>query len=127
MAWIFPDERTDAILALFRFIAENGAAAPELWKTEVANTLYIGIRRGRLLPEHRPRILTQLQALPISIDEHGRRHIWSETLQLADKHRLTVYDATYLELALRLAMPLATLDGDLRAAAQSEGVVLLGK
>lgn len=52
---------------------------------------------------------------------------WSRTLELADLHRLTMYDATYLELALRLSLQLATLDEDLRQAAQREGIPQLGK
>jgi predicted nucleic acid-binding protein len=68
-----------------------------------------------------------LESLPISIDWETRNHTWGKTLELADRHRLTVYDATYLELALRLSLPLATLDDELRNAAQLEGVPLLGK
>ncbi len=63
----------------------------------------------------------------IITDNQTGKHVWQESLILADRHRLTVYDATYLELALRLSLPLATLDDDLRRAAQDEGVTLLGK
>jgi predicted nucleic acid-binding protein len=127
LAWTFPEERTDAILNLFKLVASNGAAVPELWRLEVANTLNVGIRRGRITMENRFGILTDLESLPIFVDCETRVHTWGRTLELADKHRLTVYDATYLELALRLSLPLATLDNELRNAAQSEGVVLLGK
>jgi len=72
-------------------------------------------------------ILAGLEGLPIRIDRETGDRAWLETLAVADKHRLTVYDATYLELALRLALPLATLDDDLRQAAQLEGLVLLAK
>jgi predicted nucleic acid-binding protein len=65
--------------------------------------------------------------MPILEDSECCKHVWYETPAFADKHNLTVYDATYLELALRLSLPLATLDEDLRAAAQREGVQLLGK
>jgi predicted nucleic acid-binding protein len=70
--------------------------------------------------------LSDLQFLPISIDAETGKKAWKETLTLADRHQLTVYDATYLELAMRLSLPLATLDRDLRKAAQSEGLTLLG-
>lgn len=54
-------------------------------------------------------------------------HLWTTTVALADRHRLTIYDATYLELAIRRGLPLATLDQELRVAAEREGVPLLGK
>jgi predicted nucleic acid-binding protein len=127
LARAFPDERTAAILDLFLLIASHGAVVPELWRIEVANTLNVGIRRGRISKANRQGILADLESLPISIDWETRNHTWGKTLELADRHRLTVYDATYLELALRLSLPLATLDDELRNAAQLEGVPLLGK
>ncbi len=71
--------------------------------------------------------LVDLTRLPIFDDTETAAHVWGRTLLLADLHRLTVYDATYLELALRLSLPLATLDDNLRRAAQREGVKLMGK
>jgi predicted nucleic acid-binding protein len=68
-----------------------------------------------------------LKRLPIYCEQETNDHVWGRTLELADRHHLTFYDATYLELALRLSLPLATLDDDQRQAAQQEGVPLLGK
>jgi predicted nucleic acid-binding protein len=127
LARAFPEERTAAILDLFQLIADRGAVVPELWRIEVANTLNVGIRRGRISKANRQGILADLESLPISIDWETRKHTWGRTLELADLHQLTIYDATYLELALRLSLPLATLDDELRQAAQQEGVPLLGK
>jgi predicted nucleic acid-binding protein len=64
--------------------------------------------------------------LPISTDPETGKQAWNATLQLAHRHRLTLYDAAYLELAQRRRLPLATLDSDLRAAAMVECVPLLG-
>jgi predicted nucleic acid-binding protein len=127
LARVFPDERTRAILEVFEFVANHGAWVPELWRIEVANILNVGIRRGRISTATRDGALADLESLPIQIDGETRNHTWGRTLLLADTHRLTLYDATYLELALRLSLPLATLDDDLRQAAQQEGVLLLGK
>jgi predicted nucleic acid-binding protein len=127
LARAFPEERTDAILDLFRIVADLGAVVPALWRIEVANTLNVGIRRGRISKANRQGILADLESLPISVDPETDRHVWGRTLELADRHQLTVYDAIYLELALRLQLPLATLDDDLRKAAEQEGVPLLGK
>ena len=127
LAWTFPEKRTDAIMYLFNLVADYGAVVPELWRIEVANSLNVGIRRGRITKEDRGGILADLKVLPILIDNETRNRIWGDTLALADKHHLTVYDATYLELALRLSLPLATLDEDLRSAAERGGVPLHGK
>jgi predicted nucleic acid-binding protein len=127
LAWTFPEERTDAIMYLFNLVADYGAVVPELWQIEVANSLNVGFRRGRITEEDRGGILADLGVLPILIDNETRNRIWGDTLALADKHSITVYDATYLELALRLSLPLATLDEDLRSAAQEEGIPLFGK
>jgi predicted nucleic acid-binding protein len=126
LAWTFPEERTDAIMYLFNLVADSGAVVPELWRIEVANSLNVGIRRGRITRVDCGGILADLEALPIHIDNETRSRVWGDTLALADKHRLTVYDATYLELALRLSLPLATLDKDLRSAAEREGIPLFG-
>jgi len=127
LAYAFLEERTDAILDVFDRIERSGAVVPELWRVEVANSLNVGVRRGRIDARNRMIILAGLEGLPIRIDRETGDRAWLETLAVADKHRLTVYDATYLELALRLALPLATLDDDLRQAAQLEGLVLLAK
>jgi predicted nucleic acid-binding protein len=69
--------------------------------------------------------LRDLGALPIVLDSETSARAWDETLRLAEVHRLTAYDAAYLELARRRALPLATLDAELRGAAQTLGIVLL--
>ena len=126
MARAFQSERTPAINQLFLEIAKNGAWAPDLWRIEVANTLNVGIRRKRIDIKDRKLILSNLSSLPIYFDAESHRHCWTRTLKLADKHSLTGYDATYLELALRRFLPLASLDQELRRAAQAENVSLLG-
>jgi predicted nucleic acid-binding protein len=127
LAWLYPDERTGAILAVFEAVIHKGAYVPDLWRSEVANSLTIGVRRGRISLEERDASLTDLSDLTIQTDNETGKYIWTDTLALADRHRLTVYDATYLELAQRLSLPLATLDNDLRRAAEKEGILLLGK
>jgi predicted nucleic acid-binding protein len=126
LAWIFPDETTLPIRALFAQVIQAGAFVPDLWRLEVANCLTVAVRRGRITAADRRESLTDLNDLPISIDNQTGRHAWTRTVAIADKHSLTVYDATYLELAMRLSFPLATLDADLRKAAKAEGVALLG-
>jgi predicted nucleic acid-binding protein len=126
LAWFFSDETTPAIRRVVEMVVENGAWVPCLWSLEVANTLETGVRRGRHDVAFRDTTLADLSLLPISTDPETGNQVWNATLQLAHRHRLTVYDATYLELAERRGLPLATLDSDLRTAATAEGVPLLG-
>lgn len=126
LAWFYADETTHAIRQVFDLLIKSGAWVPSLWRLEVANSLEIGIRRGRHDIAFRHATLADLSLLPISLDPETDRQAWDATLRLAHHHRLTLYEAAYLELAQRRGLPLATLDGDLRTAATAEGVHLLG-
>ncbi len=86
----------------------------------------MSVKRGRLDRIEKSEILAWLTQLPIDCDSETGTQAWGRTIALADRHKLTVYDATYLELALRLKLPLATLDQDLRHAAKAESLPLLG-
>ncbi len=112
-------------MALLDRVTETGAAAPQLWPIEALNGLLSAERRGRIKRPMRQRLAGFLQDLPISIDDETASRVWTATAQLAEHHRLTAYDATYLELALRLGLPLAISDRPLIAAAQKAEVALL--
>jgi predicted nucleic acid-binding protein len=126
LAWIYSDEVTDGIRRLFDTVANTGAFVPALWRLEVANSLTIAVRRGRVDAEFRRAALDDLALLDITTDNQTDTHAWAETLQLADRFRLTLYDAAYLELAHRRGVPLATLDQDLSAAASALSLRVLG-
>lgn len=85
-----------------------------------------GIRRGRVTLEKRDALLAALADMGIHADLETDRHAWSATVRLADRHRLTVYDAGHLELAQRLGLPLASLDTALREVGSAAGVALPG-
>jgi predicted nucleic acid-binding protein len=126
LAWVLPGEGTDATDAVLDEIAADGATAPGLWPLEIANVLMQAEKARRITQEERRRALTALAALPVHIDPDTAAQAWSRTLDLAEAQGLTLYDASYLELALRLALPLASLDRKLRQAAKASGVDLLG-
>jgi predicted nucleic acid-binding protein len=126
IAGIYPDEGTPAIHAVMDRVASEGAVVPSLWRLEVANILTLGVRRGRYTRNFRDAALANLDATLIEIDPATDLHAWHSTVELADLHNLTLYDAAYLELALRRGLPLASLDRDLRAAALAQGLTLLG-
>lgn len=125
LAWIYSDETTDAIRAVFDQVADAGAVVPAPWRLEVANSLTVAVRRKRIDAEFRRAALADLALLDITTDQHTDSHAWAGTLHLTDRHRLTLYDAAYLELAQRRRLPLATLDQELRAAAHAIGTTLL--
>ena len=125
VAWLYREEATKSVDDIFENLIETSAWVPGLWHLEVANVLQIGIRRKRHAADFRDRVLSDLSHFPIHVDPETHRQAWGTTARLADRHGLTVYDAAYLELARRRALPLATLDEDLRAAAASSGVELL--
>jgi predicted nucleic acid-binding protein len=124
LAWIVSDEQVQAALDTRDRVLSVGAVVPVIWRLEVANGLAMVKRRGRMTEEATARALVDLSLMPIEPDPGTWSHAWSDTLALAEAHRLTVYDAAYLELALRAGRPLATLDRELRDAAAARGVPL---
>ena len=124
LAWIYGDETTAAIRGVSDAIADSGAVVPALWRLEVANSLTVAIRRRRIDPDFRRAALADLALLDITTGKPTPT--WTDTLNLADHFRLTVYEAAYLELARRRTLPLATLDQELRIAALAIGVTVLG-
>jgi len=126
--WCARDEAsawTDRLLE--RLKTGDSALVPPLWPYEVTNTLLHLQRRGRITGDEVVRFLDDLRALPIQIDSDGLQRTFDRVVNLAERHRMTTYDAAYLELAVRTGHPLATKDVDLEAAAQAEGVILINK
>jgi len=121
--WAFRDEdHPHADLALQQ-LRNDEALVPSLWWFEVRNILVVNERRKRLNETDSVAFLRDLSRLGITLDRSPQE---SEVLRLARAHRLSVYDAAYLELAQRNGVALATLDADLIRAARAEGVLLLG-
>ncbi len=125
LAWLLADQQPVVAAQILDLVAEKGAMAPGLWPLEVGNALLVAERRGRLSSQNRTEALRGLAGLPIKIDDETAGRAWRETLALAETYHLTVYDAAYLELALRYSLPLATFDAALRIAARTAGVPLL--
>jgi predicted nucleic acid-binding protein len=100
-------------------VTNHGAVVPSLWRLEVANSLTGAMRRGRIDMDFRRDALTYLGFLDISVDTFTQSHAWGVSVELADRFRLTLYDAAYVELALRRRLPLATLDKEMRSATRA--------
>ena len=127
LPWVFASEATKETHALHEALVNDGKAwVPALWHLEVGNVLLGAKRKGRIDQAGIEKFLSTLGLYDIEVDHETMALAWSKTLALAESCGLTVYDAAYLELALRRGLPLATLDGPLRAAMkQAGGKVLL--
>ena len=124
MVWGFEDEADEYAEAILERMPDLQAHVPSLWPLEVANALLVGERRRRVTSAETARFLAILGAFPITVDDQTVAHAWTDTMHLARAHNLSSYDAAYLELAIRLGLPLAALDGKLKTAAGAMGVPL---
>lgn len=122
IAWYFEDQRSPQSESILDRVITDGAFVPTLWKVEVANGLQTAMRRKRIDRSYRDQAIGQLAALPIETDTETALHIWTTTLELAEQHALTAYDAAYLELAIRRRLPLASLDKQLVEAGRHAGL-----
>jgi predicted nucleic acid-binding protein len=122
MAWCFPDEQDPYAQDVLKALPQGAAAVPSLWPLEVANILLVGERRGRINQADTVTFIGLLDGLPIRIDDETSEHAMKASLNLARAQSLSVYDAAYLELAMRRGLPVATLDAKLKAAAAVVGV-----
>lgn len=125
LAWAFGDGQNavaDHAEQLLKTGAET-AFVPDLWWYEIRNILVVGERRGRISAAETTAFLSDISQLRIAANGSRRDEL---PLKLARQHKLTVYDAAYLALAMREHLPLATLNKNLAEAAVAEGIKLLG-
>jgi len=125
IAWCFDDEATEATRALLDRFEDNHAEVPALWHLELANALAVGERNKRIIRARSSEFIALIGGLPIVIDEHTPSLALGTVLDLARREGLSAYDASYLELAMRRGLPLATKDNGLARAARRVGVQLL--
>ena len=126
-AWILPSQASSTAEALLKRIeAGDQAVVPPLWFLEVANGLLIAERRKTMAAPERRLALERLSALGLTVDEANARVAFDRTSVLAEQFGLSVYDAAYLELAIRRSLPLATRDRALQSAAERSGIPQFG-
>jgi predicted nucleic acid-binding protein len=122
LPWIFASEATTATDRLLDQLSAGAKAwVPSLWHLELGNVLLGAQRRGRMDRAGIEKFFSSLAVYDIEVDGETNALAWSKTFGLAEKFGLTMYDAAYLELALRRGLPLASLDGQLRAAMKKAG------
>ncbi len=126
LSWLLPDEASDmSVKAQAELANAETVWVAAHWRLEVVNSLCMAERRKRLDAPGIAQAVGLFTQLPVSVDPETNNRAGAETLSLARQHRLSVYDAAYLELALRRGATLATLGTDLRRVAQTLGVPVL--
>jgi predicted nucleic acid-binding protein len=124
MSWCFQDEASEYADAALDSLETSEAIVPSIWPLEVANVLLVAERKRRLSRADTARFVSLVRSLPILVEDETPDRILGEILSLAREYGLSSYDASYLDLAIRTNLPIATLDQDLRKAAKRCGVPL---
>jgi predicted nucleic acid-binding protein len=125
LSWCFKNEATTTGDRVLERLAAEAASVPAIWHLEIANVLALSERRRRITPARSTEFIALLQTLVIVVDEETSSRAFGRVLDLARAERLTAYDAAYLELAMRLGIPLVSKDGDLCDAGERLGVSVL--
>ena len=126
VSWFVPSQSSAAAATLLDEVAAGKPmVVPGLWMLEVANALLVLMRRKKVQPQQCARARAALGRLHPVIDDDATRLALYRIWDLADELALSIYDAVYLELALRKGLPLASRDTGLRAAAAKCGIPLL--
>jgi predicted nucleic acid-binding protein len=129
MRWFFGDGKPQELAYAGKVLdamKDASALVPVTWGLEVANVIAKAEAKGLVTEARSGAFLEMLECVDIEEDSVTFAHALSDTLQLARRYKLSAYDASYLELALRLGVPLATLDEDLQKAARKAGVKKFG-
>jgi predicted nucleic acid-binding protein len=121
---LFPDEPGDPVGVMAELMTSGVAVCPSVWPLEVLNAIVVGVRRQRWSFEDAGRLIEQVGRMRIKIEPVTPPDRYGGVASLAREHRLSVYDASYLQLAIERKLPLATRAPDLAQAAQAEGVPL---
>jgi predicted nucleic acid-binding protein len=127
MSWCFEDETSPYADNVLSRLEEATAFVPAIWPLEVGNVLLVAERNHRLSEADSARFIALLSELPIEVEQEPPERMIKEILALARKHKLSSYDASYLDLAMRKGLAIATTDKNLIAAAKRSRVPIVGK
>lgn len=122
LASVIPDERTDVSDRLLLRLADETAIVPAVWWLEIANALFRVERQKRIPSGERPNIINDLRTLRVAYDDQTAERAWNEILPVAERFAISAYDASYLELAARLKLPLITRDRRMAEVATALGL-----
>jgi predicted nucleic acid-binding protein len=125
ISWILPDEYSDYAEKILIFLEKKQAVVPSIWYLEIANVLLVSERRGRMTQAQTQQALSLLESLDIVMDKETEKKAFNVTLELGREQNLASYDGAYLELAIRLGIPIATSDNKLISAAKQCNIALI--
>lgn len=118
VAWCFEDEANPYSDTVLESLADGEAFVPGIWPLELGNVMLVAQRRQRLTEAAVIRFLELVRGLPLTVEHETPARVLGEILSLARDHGLSTYDASYLDLAMRLGLPIATLDASMKKAAK---------
>ncbi|NVL90650.1 MAG: type II toxin-antitoxin system VapC family toxin [Desulfobacterales bacterium] len=124
MTWCFSDETNKYSDAVLDRLNTATAFVPSIWPLEIGNVLLVAERRKRLSEADSTRFVALIAELPIVIEQEQPERMMKDILALARKHKISTYDASYIDLAMRKGLPIASLDKDLRRAARRSRVAI---
>ena len=125
MAWCFKDETSQYADHILDRLEDSAGFVPSIWPLEVCNVLLVAERKKRIGEAGSTRFIALLSELPIIVEQESPERMIKDIFPLARKHKLSSYDASYLDLAMRKGLPIATLDKNLIAAAKRCKVPIL--
>lgn len=125
MAWCFKDEISRYSDHILDSLEASTGFVPSIWPLEVSNVLLSAERKKRISEADSARFIALLAELPIIVEQESPERMIKEIFALARKHKLSSYNASYLDLAMRKGLPIATLDKNLLAAAKQSKVPIL--
>jgi len=125
MTWCFSDATNKYSDTILDSLNTSTALVPSIWPLEVGNVLLVAERRKRLTEADSTRFIALLSELPIVIEQEQPERMMKDILALARKYKISTYDASYIDLAMRKGLPIASLDKDLRKAARRSRVAML--
>jgi predicted nucleic acid-binding protein len=125
LAWALPDESSTYADAVLAVVEREGLRVPSLWAREVANGLVVAYLRKRITSAEESAFLAALSQLNIDVEENDSAFaVVRDGTAAAMRYGLTAYDAAYVDLAFRERLTLATLDGNMRKAAEQAGIAI---
>lgn len=122
LAWIVSTQGTPYTSGVLQRMPTAVAATPASWPLELAQAVLLAERRGSLTPVQSAQKLATVAGFNIRIDDRPHAGLWPDVMAVARSRRMPVFDAAYLELAVRLKLPLATINATLTRAAAAAGV-----
>jgi len=125
MTWCFKDEENQYADSILDSLEHFIAIVPSIWPLEIGNVLLVAERKKRLSVADSTRFIALLSELPITVDQESPERMIKEIFALAREYRLSTYDASYLDLAMKKSIPIATLDNRLLTAAKQSKVSIM--